>query len=536
MIFERPKKAFDPYLLATVILAGVFFLLYSWLSYFTTQQSAERIIFNSPDETANYWSSQHFFTQGNFLEFSQASLIGEDIVKPRSFRIINNYLLPVGFLGLPWLYGLIASLFNSAGLIVYLTPLLAAGGIIFLYLLLRNIWGREVAFLGSILGFIVPGYWYYASKAMMPNVLFLSLLLIGLYFFSQAIKNRRLLNYLLAGLLLGLALLVRPAEIIWIAPLLIFTSLYFYRRINWAYIWLVPIVGLAAALPMFYHNIILFGQPWDVGYQLTAAAGSQPSGILRYLLPFGFDWEVIRYNVVNYLYNLFPEQAWLILVGTGLFVFFSLRERKKSNFAYLFLIIILSLLLVVYYGSWQFSDNPNPRLITIGTSFVRYWLPLYFFALPLIAYGVTRLFRSARRAWLLVVVALFCFNFVISANLIYRDKQEGLLAVARNLQIYQQSAAQVAEQIEPEAIIVAKKQDKVFFPEWTVVYDLFYDIDYARVRHLLDYYSVYVWDFRRSTDNLAYTNATIYQPQKLILIPTGLTYNNMQLYKLNDYR
>jgi len=539
MKFTKLKKSLDPYLLVIILLAGVFFLIYSWLPYTTTSLGEQQLIFNSPDETANFWSSQHFYATGSLSQFSEASLWGEDIVKPRSFRIINNYLVPVGFLGMPWLYGSIASLVDSPAIIIYLTPLFAVLGIIFLYLLFKNIWGKRVACLSSLLGLVVPGYWYYASKSMMPNVLFLSLLIIGLYFFSQAIRRKYLLNYLLTGLVIGLALLVRPAEIIWVAPLLILASLYLYKQVNWTYIWLVPILGAASFLPMLYYNIILFGRSLDIGYQIQFTSTASALGIFKYLLPFGFDLSVIRYNVVNYLYNLFTPQAWLIIGGLILYIIFSWRAKGRSrqnNFAYLLLVIILSLILVTYYGSWQFSDNPNPRLITIGTSFVRYWLPLYFLSLPLVAYGLTAVFKRSCLAWILVSVAVFGVSLGIAGSQVYQDKQEGLTAVVRNLEIYQHSADLVLSQVESKAIIITKKQDKVFFPARTVIYDLFYDVDYARVRNLLSQYPVYFWDFRQEPDRLADINFNNYQPRHLILVPTDLVYNNMQLYKVNDYQ
>ena len=39
--------------------------------------------------------------------------------------------------------------------------------------------------------------------------------------------------------------------------------------------------------------------------------------------------------------------------------------------------LVVSAWLLVVYGSWWFSDNPDPTAITLGSSYVRYFLPLY---------------------------------------------------------------------------------------------------------------------------------------------------------------
>jgi len=254
-----------------------------------------------------------------------------------------------------------------------------------------------------------------------------------------------------------------------------------------------------------------------------------------YLLPFGFQPTVIWHNVQGYLNYLFSWQTLLFIFCLLLFIIFSARQgnqNAKRNFVYLFIFCVISGILIIYYGSWQFSDNPNPRAVTIGTSYVRYWLFIYLMALPIIAEVLKKIFYRSKIAWSLVCIALLLVVSSLSYAQVYQDKEEGLIAVNQTITEYQQIAELVLKNTEKEAIIVSKKSDKIFFPERTVIYDLFYDIDYQRVNNLLtQHYPVYLWDFVHDDLAVEYLNQTLFQQYGYLLQDVNIKYNKMALYK-----
>ncbi|PJC01677.1 MAG: hypothetical protein CO073_03060 [Candidatus Komeilibacteria bacterium CG_4_9_14_0_8_um_filter_36_9] len=528
----------DWYLLIIALFALIFFVIYSIP---TMQAMGEfnsvdhKIIFNSPDETANYWSAVNYYQDQTFTTWSESSLIGEDIVSPRSMRIVNNFLVPTGFIGLSWLAGLFASTFNTVWLIIFLTPLLAAIGVVFLYLLIKEIFSKPTALITAMLCFVMPAYWYYASKVMVPNILLVDLIIISLYFFWLALKRGGVYLYLLSGIFLGLGLLVRPSEVVWLFVLYLLIVIIRHRHVNYLYLLLIPSIALFCLMPMFYFNTIMYSSALDLGYQLHPGENLSAGSLADYLLPFGFQPTVIWHNVQGYLNYLFSWQTLLFIFCLLLFIIFSARQgnqNAKRNFVYLFIFCVISGILIIYYGSWQFSDNPNPRAVTIGTSYVRYWLFIYLMALPIIAEVLKKIFYRSKIAWSLVCIALLLVVSSLSYAQVYQDKEEGLIAVNQTITEYQQIAELVLKNTEKEAIIVSKKSDKIFFPERTVIYDLFYDIDYQRVNNLLtQHYPVYLWDFVHDDLAVEYLNQTLFQQYGYLLQDVNIKYNKMALYK-----
>jgi Dolichyl-phosphate-mannose-protein mannosyltransferase len=540
MSFLSKVRSVDKYFATLFLMALIFFGIYSYLAFSTSNIgiNSNELIFNSPDETANFWAAKTFYATGSFTQFSDSSLVGGDIVSPRSLRIIDNYLVPTGFLGMPWLYGNLAKLVNSSSIIPYLTPFFAVLGILFFYLSLRFIFSQKISWLSSALLFVQPAYWYYATRTMMPNVLFLGLFFIGLYFFLRAIFKKNTISYIISGVFIGLALMTRASEIIWVLPFFALLCLFYFKRINWTAIWLMPICTIAGMLPMFYYNNILFGHPLSLGYQMQQGVEVGDYQWLSYLLPFGLNLAIIKLHAIQYIRDIFSWQFYSAVIGAILLAFSLFRTKlkfKKNVLSFLVVLVAISSILVIYYGSWVFSDNPNPNAVTIGTSFVRYWLPIYILMLGLIAIPIGRMFYKSTLAWSLISCALFLIftNFAF-AN-VYNDKQEGIFAIENTIKNYHQISAKVVKYTDEDAIIIAKKSDKLFFPKREVVYDLFYDIDYERINSLMQDYPVYLWDWQYSSATIDSINLKYYMPVGVMIAPVDVKQNNMQLYKLKPY-
>jgi hypothetical protein len=201
---------------------------------------------------------------------------------------------------------------------------------------------------------------------------------------------------------------------------------------------------------------------------------------------------------------------------------------KKKQWVYLLSLVVLGLILVLYYGSWEFYDNPDPRSHTIGNSYVRYWLPIYLGALPLAVYfwlWFTRhvvakrffsaapasrffSFASRRQFWLIGLRALGIGTvLVVSLTAVGFGSAEGLYYAREQQRAARFELAAVTSLTESSAVIITQYHDKLFFPERKVLVGLFDDPNlitvYARLVKLLP---VYYYNFTLPPSSFNYLN------------------------------
>lgn len=158
-----------------VVLALIFFFFYSWLSLATPLK------FNSPDETANYFFIKQFVSTGEprFLEPLNSDFGG--IFHPRSTNVAGGFIVPGSFLGLILIYGCIAKIVGL-WLVPYLTSLISVIAVLFFYGIVKKIFSDKIAFISALLFFLHPAIFYYASRGLFNNLLFLDLFIIGFYY------------------------------------------------------------------------------------------------------------------------------------------------------------------------------------------------------------------------------------------------------------------------------------------------------------------------------------------------------------------
>ena len=92
----------------------------------------------------------------------------------------------------------------------------------------------------------------------------------------------------------------------------------------------------------------------------------------------------------HYILDMFTELSVVFTLGVILLLVFNIRKPRKKYFAYFSVFAVLSLILIFYYGSWQFNDNPDPNRFTIGNSYTRYWLPIYLMMMPIAALAIVK--------------------------------------------------------------------------------------------------------------------------------------------------
>lgn len=545
-----------------VLLALAFFVATSAFNYHT--QAPDYVKFLSPDETANYFFARHYATQGELAIFEPANLLAEEVVHPRSIRSDHGWLKPVSFLGIILIYGQIAA-WLGVGIIPYLTPLFAAAGLLFFYGFVRRLFGRQSALLSVFFLASFPVYFFYTARSMFHNVLFIVFLLAAAYFLVLAVpgpsaekksfwswrfSGKEMWSWLwslLAGLALGGAAGARSSELLWLAPILFIAWLFFARRLGLTRLALMAGGILLALLPVFYWNQILYSSPFYGGYgemnksitELSQAGGqllqSTVTGsfsqyqvvadtVLKNIFYFGYQpYQSLR-MFFYYVVKMFPLLCAFTFLGFLIFIVHLLRRPKRGAYLYLLTWLALSLILVFYYGSWQFNDNPDPRRFTIGNSYTRYWLPMYIMALPLASLFIVTAARALAslvplknddpgriraRRWLVGGISFLVGGTWVFSSLMFTffGSEEGLMTLYHNHFSDRENAQAILAATESEAVIVTQYHDKQLFPERRVVNALLTnDSVNVSLGLILQHYPVYYYNFSFPDKDLTYLN------------------------------
>jgi hypothetical protein len=561
----------------------------------------------SPDETANYIFAKLYAQEGRiYLEENYNALV-DDIMRPRSVRSDHGVMKPISFLGIILIYGKIAS-FLSYKVIPFLTPFFASIGLVFYYLFVRRLFGRNNAFISVLALSVFPPFVYYSARSMFHNVLFTVLLLISLYYAyllaSEGRSIRRLKEakgwifwraYLfaaLAGFFCGLAIMTRTSELLWLGPMFILLWLLNLRRVGFFRL-LVFLFSLGLALsPMLYFNKELYGAYFSGGYPqmnasihtIATASGSLVSAgvmsklgavaenltkIKETIFHFGLDWEQSKLMFSNYFVNMFAWIYWPAL--GGLIVFFSrFRQVRARHIYYLLAYALMSVVLIVYYGSWEFHDNPDAEAVTIGNSYTRYWLPVYLGAIPFASLLLMRLSRIinnvligrfrdnendseekegesqlslflevnqerfGRHLLRILVIGLFAFS---SVRFVMSGSEEGLIHTIAKTKAAKAEWEMVLDLTESNSAIVTLYHDKIFFPERKVVVGIFDDKNMNdRYTILAEKLPLYYYNFKYSLADIDYLNERRLAESFLHIEPVREISDTFGLYRLTSTR
>ena len=582
-------------LLAVIFLSIVFFIGTSYFNYYTQQftdengQRQEFIKWASPDETANYIFAK-LYAQENKLSIEENyNLFTGDIMHPRSFRSDYGTLKPVSFLGVILVYGKIASIFGYK-VIPYLTPLFASIGIIYFYLLVKRLFNKSNAWFSASLLAVFPPYIYFTARSMFHNVLFAVFLIISLYyclllargrikylkskpknkvklskkikfFLKSNKKNKKYyLDFLFAGLagaFMGFAVITRSSELLWLLPMLVFLWLFNIRKIGFSRLLVYSAFLLIAVLPALHFNKTLYSSYYLGGYSemnqsisaiVEASSDLFESTVRGEFSLYGSLLDKIK-GVVFY-FGLHPRQSlnmaviyfvkmfsWLFWTACAGFLVFlvNFRKYKKRHWLYVFSLLIISGILIIYYGSWEFYDNPDKTRHTIGNSYTRYWLPIYLGAMPFASLFVMRFSRAIvslfnkfyqeknknsvgnlnlfsyqinkKFYYIGLRIVLLIIFFYGSLSFVLYGSEEGLMFLAQRQKESRIEYQQILKLTEDNSAIITFYHDKMLFPERKVIVGLFDDKrmieQYANLVELLP---VYYYNFTLPAKDVDYLN------------------------------
>ncbi len=456
----------QPSLKQLLFFAGLFLLFFLYASFYFVTDG----LFSSPDETANFRFAQQYAQEASLS--LPSSVDDHTHIHPRSVNVNSEGdYVPVSFLGLPLLYGSVASFLGTWSL-TYLPILVALMGILAFYSIARQLFGKQSSLISAILLAAIPPWWYYSARGYLPNVTFLSMVLSSLALLLVAFKAsqyKRLVIMSLSGLCLGLALLIRPIEFVWIALAIVvyFIPLKKQVKAKDLIVWLIPIMFLVGQYFLLAQT--LYGNALLTGYDALSAesVAANVSFLQRFsqvFFPFGIDLvqAFSRFWVFSWQL-LWP---FLILSIIGLIRCLKIGVHKK----YTVVFSVISLYLILYYGSWEIFDHPDASRISIGISYMRYWLPIYLLALPFVTEGILFLSQKIRNRQGIVSVSLIAFCLLWSGYIVYAQSDDNLGEMALSVVQYKNIQQQVIEFTEEQAVIISQRNDKVFWPQREVIH------------------------------------------------------------------
>lgn len=438
--------------------AAVFLLV-----YLVTAQVGTLGPFSSPDETANRFFAERVARTG--VPDAPADP-ASSLVRPRSVGQRGDRLVPNTFLGLPLLYGAVGRALglNAMG---YIAPVLAVLAALALQRLVRPLFGFSVSVVAMVLLLVHPTYWYYSVHGFWHNGPFVSFLLLGAYLLYRARRGWWLAS-LAGGLAIGIAAAIRTSELPWIAAGLIVVAALSARKLRWGHAAFVAGFTLVALLVARSQQYV-FGSSLLGAYAPVIADAAESMGpgagwwgrILGVLAPTGWDLGRTAEVFVRYSGVLMFGSFALGLLGA----FPLLRPSAPRTLRwYAVGFWALSLWLVLYYGSFSFVEfRPEPDAALLGSSYLRYWLPLYVAAVPLAARFLLGLRGAIRSVVLAGVVVTSLLQFTV-------DPYAGYSAQLGNRSQAVRSQRDIVLAATPDnAVVLAGPLDKVLWPGRRVV-------------------------------------------------------------------
>jgi hypothetical protein len=413
----------------------------------------------APDETANIFFSRLYASNYSLTYDEPLNAITFGGVGPRHSRTTGTTIYPAGFIGLPATYGMFLRLIPNS--LFFINSLYGVLLVLFIYLITREIINDEYAFISALMLFFAAPLWYF-SAVIYNNMAALSLFTAGAYYLLKALQEDKWQQYILLGIFWGGTILMRYEFIIFISiPLaltFITTPSLWKRTRKFA---AAGIIILVFFTPVLLFNNKIFGNPLTVSYMANIGEHKQTltermtQKFKAYILPNQFFPERIRESASRYIFRFFIPFWILALPGIAI-ALHSYRKNLKKHKTFLIFAISFLLSPVVYFGSGRFYGY-EAHIPFIHSSFVRYWLAWYMFAVLLCCFIPLKLKSSPLRT---AFLALLVF---INLTILFTP-QEGLLVNYSSAYHFAKTPEMVANLTEENALIFGEYWGKWVFP------------------------------------------------------------------------
>ncbi|TAK03561.1 hypothetical protein EPO34_00140 [Patescibacteria group bacterium] len=499
-------------------------------------------VYVSPDEMSNAFFAHRFAATGTLTAFEPLNAGLDDAMHPRSVVAMDGQLAPGGFLGLPALYGGIMGVLGTWALPL-ITPILAFLAVFAWSAVVSRAFGRRIGFVSALVLALHPAWLYYTARSLMPNVPFVAFLILSAFAASARPLARRFpalnggaADLLVAGSLAGLALAIRPSELLWLVPSAFAAWFVAGRVMPQGRSAIAFFAGVACvAAPMLALNALTYGSPLSTGYPASSviAASAAPSAAPR-------AWERVQEVLRPFFpFGIHPRNALRAVLGHGLLLFWWLvplsiggawlsrasrgataRERPARR-AYHAFFLVSAAYLAVLYGSWVIHDNPDPDAVSIANSYVRYWLPAFALSTPYVAAASLWLVDRAvtpqgRR---LVAGALAAAGAALALVATAFAPGDGLLDARTTLARDAATKAALLSLVEPDAVVIVDRADKLLFPERRVRVPLRDEGTYALMPRLVLRAPLYYFGITLPQTDLEYLNGEKLEGTGLRFVP-----------------
>jgi hypothetical protein len=160
---------------------------------------------------------------------------------------------------------------------------------------------------------------------------------------------------------------------------------------------------------------------------------------------------------------------WLLIIATS-WLFFKKRKTNKIWRQYFIVSKIVGILLLIYYASWDLIDPLVKQYNTISISYVRYFLPLYILAMPVVALAIQFLFSFKNKKQALIIkTGVVIILGIFSLHLAFLSPHDGLKQNKITLLSYYQQFDKVQKIVPAGSVMLTERSDKLFFPYYKVI-------------------------------------------------------------------
>ncbi len=244
--------------------------------------------------------------------------------------------------------------------------------ILVIYFLGKELYGKRIGLLSSLILSSVPTYWFYSSKALVEGM-FIFLVTLFLYTFYSSLGKKK---YMIpSGILLGLIFLTKYTGGVLVVFFVLFILIWKRDLLKSKYLYLSLIAALLTIVPWISFNLRVYGTPFGSGMFLfgkNLGAGMFANFNLYYLLALVIETSLFLPFIAIGFYTMFKNKDKNFLPFVLLFLIFiiplSFFEVKRSRY-------ILGLLPVLTVtAAYSFEQLKKTRIR--GMRFRRFVLPL----------------------------------------------------------------------------------------------------------------------------------------------------------------